>query len=247
MIIFVSQKLFFTNPNYKNMQPLKRIYGGKDVNMLAACAVIMSQAIKHQLFLIQKRPKWAAPFLDDVEARIKSAFSNILGIDNAKEMREATQMLLNIQQKALLDLAEFKVQLETDFKNNKNRLREILINLGFIQHYKQVQKKDQQACVDLLFQFKQNMSAALQTEISNAGTPALLITAITGYADQLKDSNIMQEAAKGNRKEISQASVAELNAIYSEVIGIAKISSNFFKNDKAIQSQFSYAGIIKGL
>ncbi len=229
------------------MQAVKRIYKSKDVNMLSACAAIIIQAIKHQTFLVSKRPKWAAPFLTNLETRIQAAFSNILGIDNAKEMRNATQMLLTIQKKALLDLAEFKVQLEADFKNNKNRLREILINLGFIQHYKQMQRQDQQAMVDLLFQFKQNMNVILQTEITDAGTPAILITAITGYADGLKNANITQETLKGSRKEISQASVAELNAIYSEVINVAKISANFFKNDKAIQSQFSYSGTLKGL
>jgi hypothetical protein len=229
------------------MQVLKRIYKSKDVNMLSVCAIIIMQAIKHQAFLVSKRPKWAAPFLADLEARIHAAFSDILGIDNAKEMRNATQLLLSIQRKALLELAEFKVQLEADFKNSKNRLQEMLVNLGFIQHYKQAQQKDQQAMVDLLFQFKLNMSAALQAEIVAAGTTAALITGIIGYADLLKNSNVTQETLKGSRKELSQASVAELNAIYSEVISVAKISAKFFKDDKAVQSQFSYTGILKGL
>jgi hypothetical protein len=245
--IFIPIKILISLTYIKNMEKLKRIYSVKDVNMLAACAIIISQALKHQVFLVAKRPKWAAPFLSNLEIRIKDAFTNILGIDNAKDIRNATQILLAIQKKALHDLSEFKVQLEADFKNNKSRLGEILVNLGFIQHYKQVQQKDQQATVDLLFQFKLNMNAALQTEITKAGTPAILITAITDYADELKDSNVVQETSKGSRKEISQASVAELNSIYSEVIHVAKISANFFKEDKAVQSQFFFAGALKGL
>lgn len=229
------------------MELLKRIYKSKDVDMLSACAAIIVQAIKHQVFLVSKRPKWADPFFKDLAERIDAAFSNILGIDNAKEMRTATQVLLTIQAKALRDLSEFKVQLEADFKNNKNRLLELLTNLGFSQHYKQVQQKDQQAMINLLFQFKQNMSPELQTEITDAGTPETLITAITGYANELKNSNVTQETLKGNRKEVSQAGITELNGIYSEVIDIAKISSNFFKDNKAVQSQFSYSKVIKGL
>ena len=37
---------------------------------------------------------------------------------------------------------------------------------------------------------------------------------------------------------------AELNAIYNQVISVAKISAKFFKDNKAIKDQFSYA---KGL
>ncbi|MGB4776666.1 MAG: hypothetical protein WBP45_15920 [Daejeonella sp.] len=229
------------------MELLKRTYKSKDVDMLSISAAIILQAIKHQVFLAGKRPKWADPFFKDLAEHIDAAFSNILGIDNAKEMRTATQALLTIQAKALRDLSEFKVQLEADFKDNKNRLLELLTNLGFSQHYKQVHQKDQQAMVDLLFQFKLNMSPELQTEITNAGTRGTLITAITGYADELKNSNVTQETLKGSRKEVSQAGITELNGIYSEVINIAKIAANFFKDNKAVQSQFVYSKVAKGL
>lgn len=228
-------------------QLLKRIYTGSDVNMLTACDIIIKQAINQQTFLVDKRPKWADPFFSDIEKKVKNAFSNILGIDNAKEMRGATQIVTAIQEKALNDLAEFKVQLEVDFKDNKPRLKEILINLGFNEYLKKAQRKGQDALIDLLFQFKLNMTAGLKTEISEAGTPAPLITGIIAYADQLKNSNITQETFKSGRKELSQTAIAELNAIYSEVIGIAKIAANFFKDNKVLQEQFIYAKVISKL
>lgn len=225
----------------------KRTYNGKDVEMLTACATIVEQAINHKPFLVSKRPTWADPFLPNLKTKINNAFSNFLGIDNAGQMRAATQIVLGIQANALKDLAEFKVQVMEDFKNNKPRRDEILNKLGFTAHLKKTQDQDQEALIELLLKFKQNMSTALQTEITNAGTSVTLITAIIAYAGVLNTSNITQETLKGSRKAISQAGVTEFNAIYAQVISIAKIAASFFKEDKALKEKFSYAKTLKTL
>jgi hypothetical protein len=134
-----------------------------------------------------------------------------------------------------------------DFKNNKTRRDEILTRLDFTAHLKDAQNKDQEALIQLLLTFKQNMTAALQTEITNAGTAVALITAIIGYADVLKNSDITQETMKGSRKVITQAGVKEFDEIYNQVISVAKISAKFFKDDKAIKDKFSFAKTIKAL
>jgi len=226
---------------------LKRDYTGKDVDMLTACGTIIEQAIIHKTFLVSKRANWADPFFPNLKIRIANAFTNYLGIDNAKEMRDATQVVLGIQKNAMRDTAEFKVQIMEDFKNDKPRRAEILTRLGFTTHLKDAQNHDQEALVELLLKFKLNMSAALKTEITNAGTALTLITAIIGYADVLKTANITQETFKGGRKEITASAVKEFNEIYSAVISIAKISANFFKADKAKQDKFSYNKIRKNL
>jgi len=221
--------------------PLKRAYAGKDVDMLTACGTIIDQAIIHKATLVAKRANWADPFLPNIKTRIDNAFSNFLGIDNAEQMRESTQVVGGIQKNALRDLAEFKVQVMEDFKSNKKRRDEILTKLGFTAHLKDAQKNDQEALIELLIKFKKNMTTALQTEITNAGMSASLITTIIGYADVLKNSNISQEPLKGSRKTISAAAVKELNEIYNIVISVAKISAKFFKGDKAMMDKFSYA------
>jgi hypothetical protein len=210
---------------------LKRTYTGKDVDMLTAAETIIDQAIIHKPFLITKRATWVDPFFPDLKAQINSAFQNFLGIDNAQQMRAATQLLIGFQSTALNDLAEFKVQIMEDFKSNKVRRAEILTLLGFTSQLKKAQNKDQEALIELLYQFQQNMSTTLQTEITTAGMSPIIFTTITGYATTLKNSNITQETLKGNRKVISQAGVTEFNAIYAKVISIAKIASSFFKTD----------------
>jgi hypothetical protein len=226
---------------------LKRAYKGKDVEMLTSCSAIVEHATEHKPFLITKRANWVDPFFPDLESRIDNAFTNFLGIDNAQQMREATRTVLGIEANALPALSEFKVQLMEDFKNNKSRRDEILTNLGFTSHLKAAQQRDQEALIQLLLSFKLNMTPALKTEITNAGTDAATITSIIGYAQVLKDSNITQETMKGSRKQITQTALKEFNAIYNLVISVAKISANFFKTDKAIQDKFSYNKTLKNL
>lgn len=229
------------------MATLQRIYKSKDVDMLTACATIIEQAIIHKTFLVSKRPTWADPFLPNLKTRIDNAFSDFLGIDNAKELREQTQILLGIQKNAIRDLAEFKVQIEEDFKADKPRLKEILTQLGFTAHHKDAQNHDQEALIELFLKFKKNMTAPLQTEIVNAGTPLALIQTIIGYANTLKNANITQETFKGSRKVITQTAVTEFNAIYSQIISIARISANLSKGNQAIQDKFSYTKTLNNL
>lgn len=228
-------------------QSLKRAYTGKDVDMLTACGTIIAHAIDNKTSLVSKRANWADPFLPNLKTRIENAFPNFLGIDNAQAMRDATQVVLGIQKNALRDLAEFKVQIMEDFKSNKKRRDQILTVLGFTQHLKDAQKNDQEALIELLIKFKKNMTTQLQNEIVAAGMSVTIITAIIGYADVLKNSNITQETLKGSRKTISATAVKELNEIYSIVISIAKISAKFYKGDKAMMDKFSYAKTLQAL
>lgn len=224
----------------KKKTTLKRAYKGKDVEMLTVCDTMIDQAIIYKATLIAKRTTWADPFFPNLKTRIADAFSNYLGIDNAQQMRDATQIVTGIQQNATRDLAEFKIQVEEDFKKDKKRLKEILTRLGFTAHHKTAQRGDQEAMIELLLQFKKNMTTTLQNEITAKGTALNLITAIIGYADTLKNSNITQETMKGSRKIITQEAVTEFNEIYNQVISVAKIAAKFFKGDKAKQDLFSY-------
>ena len=149
-----------------------RNYNTKDVDMLITAATITETAIANKVFLQSKRATWAHPFFDDIKATIDIAIQTHLGIDSAKDLRQATIALKLIQKNAMSDLGECKVQITEDFKTNKTRRDEILNVLGFKTYHKDAQKGDQEALINLLFQFKTNLTAALKLEISNAGTPA---------------------------------------------------------------------------
>jgi hypothetical protein len=220
-----------------------RKYKNKDVEMLTTAATIIENAIANKELLQAKRANWADPFFEDIKAEIVATTNTYLGKDAAQQMRQATQVVLTIQSQALIDLAEFKVQIDQDFKENPIKKNEILTQLGFNSYYKLVQKKDQEGLVNLLFQFKNNLSPALNTEIVSKGTAQATIDSINGYANTLNTANISQETYKETRKEITDEAITAFNLIYDKVISIAKIASNFYKTNKTKQQQFSFAKV----
>lgn len=226
---------------------LTRHYRCKDVEVLTVSSAIVSTAQENLAAIVAKRANWADPFFPNLKTRIDTAFQTFLGVDNAADLRSKTQLLNSIMVPAKADLSTFKINVSADFKNNKPLLNEIFTTLGFNQHWKQVQKGDQQALIELLYTFKTNMSAEMQTAITAEGTDAALITAITGYADDLKTANINQEFSKSQRPLISGAAVTELNGIYDEISKVCTICRNMFKDDAALKANFSFAAVTRRL
>lgn len=228
------------------MKPVRN-YKCKDVEMLLSASTLTDSAIAHKGVLQDKRSTWKDPFFEDFKAKIDKVIQDHLGQDNAKELRKATQIVVAIQSTALFDLAELKVQIEEDFKKEPIQRTEILNTLGFTAYHSKTKDKDQEALIDLLYQFKTNLTPELKNSITEKGTAPQLLDKIVSYADELKDTNIIQEGKKGTRKEHTDDGILALNNIYDKVITIAKISAKFFKDQPAIQEQFSFAKVRKNL
>jgi hypothetical protein len=224
-----------------------RPYKGKDVEMLTTCATIIENAMANVEFLNSKRTSWTPEFFTQIKEHIDNAFSNYLGIDNASQMREATRTVINIQSNSLNSLAELKVQIEEDFKSDKARRDEILRLLGYAAYYKMAQNRDQEALIQLLYQFKTSLITDLRIEITQKGTSSILLDHICSYADELSQANITQEMLKGTKKSVTEEAVTEFVGIYNDVISIARIARNFYKGNPVKQDLFSYAKILKKL
>ena len=178
---------------------------------------------------------------------IQDAYGKHLNIDNAKELKNATKALNAIKEPAKDDLSEFNVQLKNDFKNNKSRLNEIKAALGFNAYYSKASTGVQSALLNLLYQFKNNMTDELAAEINGKGMNPVLIPNIKGYAETLKAANVTQESAKKNRPKTSEASIIALNEIYNTVISICEIVYNIFKKDPVKQNMYSFTKTIEAL
>lgn len=220
-----------------------RNYKAKDVEMLITSSTIIDSAIAHKEFLQSKRPLWTAEFFDTIKANIDNVVQNYLGQDNVKDLRAATRAVQQVLIPSLKDLAEFKVQIDADFAKDKVQQKEILTTLGFNAYYENARKKDQEAVIDLLYQFKTNMRPDLKQAIIEKGTAPELIAQIINYADKLKDNNVLQEGKKGSRKEVTQDAIAAFNSVYDEVIAVAKISAKFFKDKPSVKEQFSFSKV----
>lgn len=226
------------------MATVIRKYRHTDVIMLTSLSTIVENAIKNKTALVAKRAIWADPFLSNLKTRIDTVIQANLGVDSAKELRQATQALVAVQKIAIDKLGLFKVQIEQDFKKTTIRRDEILNVLGFTAFYQDAYKnKSQDALIDLLYQFKKNMDVTLKTEVTAKGTDAASITEIISFADTLKNSNVSQETFKSNRPTLSEAAVNTFNDLYDDVIAVGKISSRLFLHDKPLKESFSYTKI----
>lgn len=219
---------------------INRDYKSKDVEMLLAASTITDSAIANKIFLQSKRSTWADPFFEDFKVEIDKTINDFLGVDNAKQLRDATIIVLSIQKEAMRNLAELKVQIEQDFKPTPAQRTEILNNLGFTAFYAAVQNKDQEALIDLLYQYKTNLTPALKATIEAKGTAPALLESIITQAEVLKEANIFQEGKKGTKKVLTDEAIIAFNTIYNKLMSIAIIAAKFYKDQPALKEQFSF-------
>jgi len=222
-----------------------RKYKAKDIDMLVACSTIIENAIANKTFLQTKRSNWTDDFFTNLQNNINKALEEHLGVDSAKDLRGATQVLKSIQKQALKDLAEVKVQIAEDYKKEPVKQTEVLTQLGFTTYHKEAQNNDQEALVQLLYKFKTNLTNDLKNEIVSKGTAESILIQITMYADTLKNADITQETFKGTRKEITETAINAFNEIYDDVISIAKIASKFYQEEPIKKDLFSFNKINK--
>jgi len=228
------------------MKELERAYATKDVEMLIAIDIIVDAAIANKDFLQTKRSTWEDPYFEDIKEQIDTVVQTRLGVDNASQLRESTQAVNAIHVNAYKDLAEIKVQIAVDFADQSVRKTEILNKLGFISHFTAA-AKNQEALINLLFQYKTSLTTELKAEIVAKGTAEETLEKAITHADALREANVTQEGNKGRRKAVTAEDIAAFNEVYTKVIGIAKIASNFYKGNPAMQEQFSFGKITRGL
>ena len=231
------------------MSTTQRIYSYRDVDMLTASLTITDNAIAAKDFLIGKRPSWEDPFFADVRQRILNAFSSILGISSVKELAMQTANLNALGKIVLKDIAEFKIQLVTDFADNKVRGDELQHLFGFKSPGVTLPKfrKNQEALVQLLQRIKTGITPEIRSELEEKGMSPLTIDNIVTHADQYLEANVRQETFKGDKKVLTDVNVQELNAVYTQVSGIAKVARTFYKGSRVEQDKFSFKKIVKNM
>ncbi len=222
-----------------------RTYKSKDVEMLLAAKTVTQNLKENLTDLSLVRTNWTKDYVAALAAKIDHAIDHHLGIDKKKELREATGKLAAIQAPALRDLSFMKTQLKVDFAKEAKAITK---KLGYDKTtLRKAQNSDQEALIQLLYAFKKGMTEDLKKQIVEKGNAPALIDRIIGYADQLKEANVTQEALKETTKIISAEAVKAFNNIYEEIIGICKIASNFYRYDALKKEQFTFNKVIANM
>lgn len=222
-----------------------RAYTYKDVEMLFGCQTVVENFKSHKDEIVARRAIWADPYITHFQARINTAMEKYLGLDTRVDLKAATQTVNQLQAVALKDLSFLKVQIEQDFATDKVKVNHLLDRLGFYSFWTKARYKDQQALVQLLYQYRQGLTDAVKAEIVAKGTDIALLQDISTYADTLKNANVSQETLKSSSKELTEAGNIEFNAIYEQAIAICKISAKLFEDKPQVKEKFIFSQIIK--
>ena len=223
----------------------KKLFLGTTVEMLVATGTIIQNIFHHKIFLQTKRPDWTDTLLQGLADANNDLFNTYVGKNNIAQLKAQTLLVLSLSKTAKTHLGEFNVQIKTSFRTDKNRQKEILTVLGFTKYLKGVRNGDQESLIGLLYQFKQNLTPALKTEINTAGISPDTMQIIMDLAQELKSANIDQESFKTLRKELTMQDITALNDYYIKVTNISIPARVFFKGNKLVQDQFSYTYILK--
>jgi hypothetical protein len=227
---------------------IKRIFKGSADQMILALTLLYEVLIPKRTPLFTDYPHWADPYLLNLQTTIKGAFKQYIGFDTAKELRDATAILVGIQTNALTDLTTLKKQIDIQIKAKATKA-EYLKNLGFDEFYKAAKtNKSQPDLIKFLFRINNAVTATVKNElVAQKVTPAL-ITRLTGYSDTLNNANISQESFKYLSPDKTNETNTALNALYTEAMDVVKLSADFFlKKDKALSKQLSYNAALKSV
>ncbi len=218
-----------------------------DVVCLDTSDTMVDNAVDNYQVIVEKRPALKDPFLPGIKSQIQTAYSKYLGIDNAKELRNATAAVHTLQSQSLQSISDFKADIEFIYSSDIAKRNEILTTLGIKSLYRSVSYGNQEALVELLNKFSANMTPELEAEVTANGAKADNITTIKNNAVPFQLANKTQEQAKGKRQVNTAEGINALNDIYTKVTSFGKLVRKDFKDNPAMQKLFTFSVIAKAI
>lgn len=224
----------------------QRNFKYKQIDMLIAARTITKNFEDHKAEIVALKSKWQDPYIDDLKTRINYAISHYIAQNPRATLKEATLSLKELQTEALLDLSNFKLQLQLEMAD-KARVEILLSKLGFASNYNAARNGDQEALIQLLFTFKDNMTNALKNELAGIGIETSLTDTIKSYAIPLREADVEQENLKDVTKALTDEAIEEYNAIYKEIMAICRITARLFADNTNIKNKFTFSKVAKRL
>ena len=225
------------------MESSQRKYKQSDATMLIAAATIMDSAIANNAFLQSKRNVWKEPFFQNLRKEIDVTIKDYLGVDGAQELRKATKVINENMAKANMLLAEVKIQIEEDFKQEPDKRDEILLQLGFKGNFKKAKNGNQEVMLQLLTQFATNITGDIEKAIIEKGIASESLKEIVDLANALPKYEITQEGKKNVRLATTEEIATAFNQVYNSVISVCKIAAKFYKGQSLLKQQFSFTKV----
>lgn len=221
----------------------ERKFKGTAIQMLMATGLIVDNAIGIAPTLTAARPKWTLSYFTDIKGQITGILEDNFGIRGTTSLREVTAALTTKEIAAKAMLQQAKTQIEVDFGKDKTKSSHYLTTLGLTK-VKVIKNASQDATIEMLTIFRNNLTPEIESDLTAAGMSAATLNGIKALAKEFYEANALQEQKKVGSKETTATLNMQLNNLYDEVIGIAKIASTLL-TDKAEIEKFSYSRALK--
>lgn len=224
------------------MRTSTRKYKEADAAMLVAAATIIDNAITNKGFLQSKTDICDDTFLEGLQQDIDVAIKKYLGVNGSKALRKSTSLVMNNMRRANILLAEAKFQIEEAFEAEPDKKEEILQELGFTDHFKQAKNGNQDAMLEMLSTFAENIYGEIEQSVIEKDISSDYINEIKTLAEKLQATE--QEDTKAGRLPVTQEGISAFNDIYDSVTGICKIAVKCFKDKPSLKHQFTFNKVI---
>lgn len=229
----------------QQMKKVKRRYTNSDASMLIAASTIIMGAIKDSEQLMEGDTTYTPEYLQTFYARIGTESADIIGTNNIVEQRIQTMKLVEAHKKGIHELGLTKIFIGNKYAADPERRDELLTNLGFKEWYAGAVDENQQAMGELLISFNENLTPALEQELTGKGMPQKRVTLLRSLAGTYNESNVLQEEKKGAHLILTEGEIIRLNAIYDEVIALCKMAQLLFDDSPAIKARYIYDRIVR--
>lgn len=191
------------------------------------------------------KSNWTTDYADDLVLRIDDIIEQQLGVNSLMKLRKATSNLDALVSSANKELTFFKRLIESSYKEDVVRKKEILNDLGFIKNHRFASQKKQEALIYLLYTFKTNFNEVLRAELKSKGFYDSIIDNIIEKAKLIEEANNVQENNKLYSKEITFNKRKVYNELYNEIMSICVLAASHFRNLPAKKTMFTFSKIVK--
>ncbi len=225
---------------------VKRAYNVADAVMLISSGTIIKSAKDHAEALETTDSTFTAGFFEEQERRIETAIHDILGADNAADLRQATYVLEEAHAATIKELGLTKTLIERKYAATPARRDELLNTLGFDSLYARASGGNQHVMGELLSRFDSNLTPSIQDELIGKGLPKARLTALRTAAtanEGYTGKNMIQEGQKDTRTELSNSDIEALNGIYAMVTDVCAMAQRQFNNEPALRDRFIFSRV----
>lgn len=220
-----------------NMDPIGTCFAGTAT--ILTCKEIAKSFNENIYELSSIRDQWTPSYAAALKARVKNVLETYFINDTLSSEEEKRNFLNESMITALKDLGLFRAILKIDFKDDKSFVKSCFSKLGYSEYFSDAKNGDHYSLYKLLETFNNEMNPQLELVLTSKGVKPELINRIKSYSNDLKDLKTCFDLVSES-DVLSEEARREVNAVYSQIKDICRITTAYYQFDPTKKDQFNF-------